>query len=59
MKNVINVVGCGENLIQNGSLACESLIWITLFRKGLKRKYTPTDCFFGDFAHWEEPNICS
>jgi len=37
MKNVINVVGCGENLIQNGSLACESLIWITLFRKGLKR----------------------
>jgi len=20
-------------------------------------KYTPTDCFFGDFAHWDASNI--
>jgi len=21
------------------------------------QKYTPTDCFFGDFAHWEEDPV--
>jgi len=30
------------------------LIWHSKYSPYCQ-KYAPTDCFFGDFAHWEEP----